>query len=389
MRVRSCSCTFAVLLAFTHWAPASSSVSGSKGVRTYKTPLQHEGWDLTVPFPPDVADATPIKVLVETDFYFPADGVLPELPWVLLLNGYDVRSREYTGLLEAFALRGYMIAAPDYRRYWPTNPAASAPQYQEPGCDNTTFTLASLSLLNTVHRHLRRELEAGHSPHLEHLAGLDIDNVVLLGHSMGGLISMQALTGMCNPDADPNSKPTTALFCEGYKPLLDSHGDSIVQGAFIYEGNPITEPSKPGEGPIFSNVTIPQKSFVAYFGSPSYSILLPQLTHTHGGCAQLTVLSSGNHYGITNFYNSSDHQISPCHVQAPWDPADYHTDMAAQAGRIDLFSMVSDAAVKAFLLDDQTALQYLKSAVSQNPGVQLHRFGDQCTGLAPSAVAAS
>ena len=65
-----------------------------------------------------------------------------------------------------------------------------------------------------------------------------------------------------------------------------------------------------GEGPIFSNVSIPDKSFVAYFGSPSYSILLPQLTHTHGGCAQLTVLSSGNHYGITDFYNTSAHQVN-------------------------------------------------------------------------------
>lgn len=68
-------------------------------------------------------------------------------------------------------------------------------EYQEPGCDNTTFTLPALSLLNTVHRHLRRELGSGHSPHLEPLAGLDINSVVLLGHSMGGLISMQALTG--------------------------------------------------------------------------------------------------------------------------------------------------------------------------------------------------
>ena len=82
-------------------------------------------------------------------------------------------------------------------------------------------------------------------------------------------------------------------------------------------------------------------------------------------------------------------QVSPCHVQTSWDPPDYHTDSAAQAGRIDLFSMVSDAAVKAFLLGDATAMQYLKSAVSQDPGVQLHRFGDQCTGLAPPALAAS
>ena len=51
---------------------------------------------------------------------------------------------------------------------------------------------------------------------------------------------------MCDPAADPNSKPSTALFCEGYKPLLDSHDESIIRGAFIYEGNPITEPSKPG-----------------------------------------------------------------------------------------------------------------------------------------------
>ena len=82
-------------------------------------------------------------------------------------------------------------------------------------------------------------------------------------------------------------------------------------------------------------------------------------------------------------------QISPCHVPTSWDPADYHTDPAAQAGRIELFSMISDAAVKAFLLGDKTALQYLKSAVSQNPGVQLQSFGDQCTGLAPPAVAVS
>lgn len=52
--------------------------------------------------------------------------------------------------------------------------------------------------------------------------------------------------GMCDPDSEPNSKPSTALFCEGYKPLLDRHGESIIRGAFIYEGNPITEPSKPG-----------------------------------------------------------------------------------------------------------------------------------------------
>ena len=68
------------------------------------------------------------------------------------------------------------------------------------------------------------------------------------------------------------------------------------------------------ESPKFANVSIPDDAFVAYFGSPSFSILLPQLTHTHGGCAQLTVLSSGNHYGITNFYNTSAHQ-----VQMPWN----------------------------------------------------------------------
>ena len=51
--------------------------------------------------------------------------------------------------------------------------------------------------------------------------------------------------------------------------------------------------------------------------------------------------------------------------------------------------MVSDAAVKAFLLGDATAMQYLKSAVGQDPDVQLHRFGDQCTGLGPPAVIAS
>ena len=65
-------------------------------------------------------------------------------------------------------------------------------------------------------------------------------------------------------------------------------------------------------------------------------------------------------------------------MQTSWDPPDYTTDAAPQQRRIELFSMVSDAAVKAFRLGDQTALQYLKSAVSQDPRVQLQRFGDQC-----------
>ncbi|KAK9866032.1 hypothetical protein WJX84_005738 [Apatococcus fuscideae] len=352
--------------------------AGSQGVRTIQSELQHHGWDLTVPFPPSAADATPVRVPVKTTFYFPAAGVLPELPWVLLLNGYDVRSREYSDLLHALALRGYLVAAPDYRRFWPSNPAASGPQYQEPGCDNKTFTLPALSLLNTVHEHLRRELEGSHSPHLEPLAGVSINNMVLLGHSLGGLVAIQGLTGRCDPDADPDREASTALDCEGYQPLLDAHGKSIIKGAFIYEGSPILEKQIPDESPKFANVSIPDDAFVAYFGSPSFSILLPQLTHTHGGCAQLTVLSSGNHYGITNFYNTSAHQVSPCHVQTSWDPPDYTTDPAAQAGRVELFTMVSDAAVRAFLLKDETALQYLKSAVSQDPGVQLHRFGDQC-----------
>lgn len=51
----------------------------SKGVRTYKAQLQHKGWDLTVPFPPDVTDATTIEVPVETSFYFPVQGRLSTL----------------------------------------------------------------------------------------------------------------------------------------------------------------------------------------------------------------------------------------------------------------------------------------------------------------------
>ena len=80
-----------------------------------------------------------LKVLARKRFGLPQEhphhqrpgcpaGVLPELPWVLLLNGYDVRSREYSDLLHALALRGYLVAAPDYRRFWPSNPAASGPR---------------------------------------------------------------------------------------------------------------------------------------------------------------------------------------------------------------------------------------------------------------------
>ena len=77
----------------------------------------------------------------------------------------------------------------------PCQSPAGCAEYQEPGCDNKTFTLPALSLLNTVHEHLRRELEGSHSPHLEPLAGVSINNMVLLGHSLGGLVAIQGLTG--------------------------------------------------------------------------------------------------------------------------------------------------------------------------------------------------
>ncbi|KAK9808219.1 hypothetical protein WJX73_010300 [Symbiochloris irregularis] len=182
--------------------------------------------------------------------WFPKDGVQNGLPFLYMLNGFNVESYWYSSLMQTLAGKGYLAAAVDYHQ--PSKFPQSQPP--KPGCPNDTVDVTTAGTLNTVWDYLFKE-DQEHMPldlaaALNHLSPDAAKSLVLLGHSYGGSTAYSVLTGKCDDasglqgKSDPAANLDTG--CYGYSPIIDpTNGRNVLKGLVVYEGLPYQMPITP------------------------------------------------------------------------------------------------------------------------------------------------
>jgi len=116
------------------------------------------------------------------DVYFPvpedAEGL--RFPVALLLQGADVGREHYEGVASRIAAYGFIVVVPDHQSFGFAGPGLYAEQ----------------SEAAEVVAHMAAEDSSATSP----VAGaVDVERLVLLGHSYGGVCGLNILRGVCEP----------------------------------------------------------------------------------------------------------------------------------------------------------------------------------------------
>jgi hypothetical protein len=107
------------------------------------------------------------------------------LPLVFVLNGQRVESYWYSDLVGELAARGYTVVTADS---WTALPPGLAPGPPEPGCAEG-YDQSIGGIVSAFYSHL------GELQGLPALAGANLSELVLLGHSQGGVHALAIAAG--------------------------------------------------------------------------------------------------------------------------------------------------------------------------------------------------
>ncbi|KAA6424071.1 MAG: hypothetical protein FRX49_06030 [Trebouxia sp. A1-2] len=283
---------------------ASSAISDRAGFAVRHTGTVTEGLSPTaeISFPFELGDATatqsagnlPTRSPVNMTLYFPSNGVNPDLPWVMMMNGANCYSQDYTFLLSQLAGRGYLAVVP-------TQLHPKPPKFQdndllkdeELQCDKDSIAIVTGSLVNDVHTLLTTLTSQGPSeqlpiPHITPEAqgaikDVNLDSFVVVAHSAGAVTAIDMLTGRCKAEKQAEQ------LCGNYTAILDKDGNAALKGVLAYEGY------------TASGITVPKNTFLTYMAGQYNNQAEEKFHETRGECVQYVKLQSGNHYAITDW----------------------------------------------------------------------------------------
>ena len=253
-----------------------------------------------------------------TDIFFPVTSnshlSQQKFPIALLLPGSRVDTSQYSDFAKIVASYGFTVVVPEHIR--------SLPDF------GFTGLLPEAAQVSAVLEFMLAENSNPDSP----IAGtLDIDNLVLLGHSFGGAVGLSAIDNSC-----------IFPLCEGQF----QRPQQLRAGAFFGTSTLI------GAGEFFpvNNQGIP----VALVVGSQDGLIAPELTQVDYDSIQeppkaLITVDGANHYGITNINNPPGARTDPNNPALEQDRA------------IETIARWSAIFLRAYALDDGGAFDYLNN----------------------------
>ncbi|MGC9504049.1 alpha/beta hydrolase family protein [Baaleninema sp.] len=242
------------------------------------------------------------------DLYYPAQVKQP-LPVALLLQGLNVDKAHYSQFAEQVGRYGFIVAVPNHT-------------VSVRGRDEL---FAQVGQVTDVLESMRRETQTPKSPLYKKI---DPETLVLLGHSHGGMMGLDAIRGACD-----------VPFCIGDYTIPKELKAAAFYGTFLWED---------GEYLSIDNSRVPT---LLVAGSRDSLITPEEIQQTYGQIKyppkMYVQVEGANHYGITDRDNPSG---SPPEPRSPTLP---------QEQAIETIARWSAAFLRAYALEDKTALDYL------------------------------
>ncbi|MBP0004104.1 MAG: hypothetical protein J7642_10370 [Cyanobacteria bacterium SBC] len=244
------------------------------------------------------------------DLYYPSN-VDRSLPVALLLQGFNVDKAYYARYAEQVGRYGFIVVVPNHR----TSVRGREALFAQVG--QVTDVLASM----------QHENQNARSP----LFGkIDPTTLVLLGHSHGGMMGLDAIRGACD-----------VPFCIGDYALPEELKAAAFYGTFLWED---------GEYLTIDNARVPTMLIA---GSRD-SLITPEETWTTYQHLKFSPkiyvrVEGANHYGITDLDNPP---------KAPREP---NPPTIPQEMSIETIARWSAVFLRAYALNDRTAIDYLDS----------------------------
>ena len=255
------------------------------------------------------------------DVYFPtlptSSSNNDSLPIALFLQGANVDKSEYSAFASIVASYGFAVVAPNHR----------SDVFAPFGLPEGLF--AEQGQVNDVLNFARSENSNPNSP----VNGiLDPNKLVLLGHSFGGIVGLNAIEGSCN-----------------FPTCLDEFNRSpeLLGGAFY--ASALSQGNLEGITPPLNNSNIP----VALLAGDRDGVTpLPLIEETFSQIQQppksLITINGANHFGITNRNNPPDTVSDP------------NSPILDQAVAIETIARWSSLFLRGRALGDEGALKYVK-----------------------------
>ncbi|KAL0020304.1 hypothetical protein WJX77_005064 [Trebouxia sp. C0004] len=316
----------------------------------------------------------PTRSPVDVTLYFPTNGVNPDLPWVMMMNGANCYSQDYTFLLSQLAGRGYLAVAPTQLHPKPPKfQSNDLMKDEEQLCDKDSIAIVTGSLVNDVHTLLtnltsRDPSEQPPIPHItaeaqDAIKNVNLDSFVVVSHSAGAVTAIDMLTGRCKAEKQ------AAQMCGNYTAILDKDGNGALKGVLAYEGY------------AASGITVPDNTFLTYMAGQYNNQAGEKFQETKGECVQYLKLQAGNHYAITDWNpDTAPHQRSPCAAHIPADDPNFTTTREEQEERLVFIAQYTDAVIRAKLLGDAATANYVMHEVPSSPLVQAADISPGCFG---------
>ncbi|CAN1210540.1 Poly(ethylene terephthalate) hydrolase [Tumidithrix helvetica PCC 7403] len=245
----------------------------------------------------------------------------PTFPIALLLQGFNVEKSVYSKFATQIARHGFVVVLPNH--------------YTSVRGQRELF--AQVGEVPDVLAYARAENQNPKSP----LAGaIDVTKLVLIGHSHGGFIGMDAIRNVCDPPwcVGTYTRPPELLAGVFYGSDLWYDGNFIsikndrIPIAFIV-GSKDSLIADSAVKSTYDIVQTPPKAFVRVLGA--------------------------NHYGIADRDNPSG------------SPKEKARPAIAQEAAIDTISRWTAAFLRAYATNDGVAMDYLKSGARSDRGVNV------------------
>ncbi|MEB3831492.1 alpha/beta hydrolase family protein [Phormidium sp. CCY1219] len=308
--------TFLVVIALSSLPQAGKIVAQSILPQVpRKSPVPSENGNIAAPF---FREIKRYQTLIEAngdraDIYYPDLSEITSgdrLPIALILQGYNVHKTYYSAYATQLARYGFIVVVPNHVT----------------AVRGKLELFAQVGQVPEVLQQMKRENNRDNSPLY---ATIDSRKMVVIGHSHGGFMGMDAIREACDMP-----------FCEGdYRRPPELLG-GVFFGADLWED---------GEYLTIENATIP---IALIAGNRDSLVRADSIKITYDNIqtppkAFITVIGA-NHYGITDVDNPAG---SPLEKNPPTLP---------QAVAIETIARWSAMFLRAYALHDPAALEYLQ-----------------------------
>eukprot|EP01025_Chloroclados_australasicus_P048025 TRINITY_DN5430_c0_g1_i1.p2 TRINITY_DN5430_c0_g1~~TRINITY_DN5430_c0_g1_i1.p2 ORF type:complete len:315 (+),score=28.06 TRINITY_DN5430_c0_g1_i1:46-990(+) len=275
-----------------------------------------------------------ITTTVETLVYSPeqsdSNGHL-----IMIVNGAQVHAAEYSALCQRLATRGYHVIVADY---------LVSRQAEFPWLNNTGKPpMTAFPNVRVLAAILHSLVDCNNQTDLP---GLQFNDVVLFGHSLGGLAALLSVFDYIPDLGFRFGAGTEEIAAKFGLPQPDPIWSEYVKGAFLYEGWSA------------AYLPVPENKFLVLLASDYEYDYMQRLM---GQCGEecevgFHIFENANHYLVTNYYDEK--QVTPFAVPAAGQEDFLTTYEQWEEGQEQL-AFVVDAEIKSRLDIDENPVVVL------------------------------